>query len=168
MKENFESKKMLNLVLFELEKYCSNIANHPSINHECHYSALRTKTAPLHRAVHWYLHDNGLVYQTNKLISIKTNEQKKIWVLKKFEKLNICQKIIEKYDDYLNLFLDDFKTPSFTISYYLEEVLRNKGINNELNKTFESMNKLYEGDIDLSISEYNKFLLTKYAKIINK
>lgn len=167
MTEENQSKKMFNLVLFELEKYCSNIENHPMVSHDCHYDDLRTVNAPLHRAVHWYLLDNDLVYQFKKLrLDIPKNEYANMWILKDFKKLDICGKIIEKYGDYLNLFYEDFEEMFFKINYNLEDELKKIGLGKELSEKFESLNKTYYGCSEISVSEYNKFLLGKYAELI--
>ncbi|MFA5333236.1 MAG: hypothetical protein WC376_01945 [Candidatus Nanoarchaeia archaeon] len=170
MKEYNQSKKLFNLVLYELEKYCRNVINHPLISNDCHYESLRTKNAPLHRAVHWYLLDNGLVYQANCLrLDVNKNEYANMWKLKVFDKKNACEKIVEKYGKYLSLFSKDFDEMFFKIQYDLEEDLRYKGLEKELDEKFDSLNKKYYGCADLSVSEYNKFLLEKYAELfLNK
>ncbi|MFA5303690.1 MAG: hypothetical protein WC393_04095 [Candidatus Nanoarchaeia archaeon] len=167
MKEENQSKKLFNLVLYELEKYCSNVANHPMISHDCHYDALRTKSAPLHRAVHWYLLDNDLVYQAKCLrLDVEKNEYANMWKLKGFDKKNACEKIVEKYGEYLSLFAKDFDEMFFTIQCDLEKDLRCIGLDKELDEKFESLNKKYYDCAELSASEYNKFLLAKYAELI--
>jgi len=165
--EEIETKNLFNLVLFELEKYCSNVANHPRVNDDIHYAELRTKRAPLSRAVHWYLCDNGLVYQSwGPRMDVSRDEYANLWKLKPFDKKEVCQHILQKYGDYLNLFIKDFEDAQFSVECGLEQVLREKGIGKELDENFGSICRKYQDDAELSASEYNKYLIKKYAEIV--
>jgi hypothetical protein len=169
MNERINNKNLFNLVLFELEKYANNARNNPLISDESHYAELRTKKAPLHRAIHWHLLDNGLIYPSKNLrLGAKKEEYENIWIIKNFNKSEVCQKIIEEYGEYLHNFLDDFEELFFRIDSGIEKELRRNGLSNELNNAFEQLNKKYSGNAEIVISEYNKLMLKKYAEIIFK
>lgn len=168
MKEKISKEDLANLVLFELEKYCKTVTNHPLISDDANYAELRTNKAHFHRAIHWYLNDNGLVYQDKGLV-LDTFEQKYsvMWFLKEFDKEKACKEIIEKYEEYLNISPYAEKIECI-VNHTLENALKDKGKDEELSRIFEELNKKYESNADLIIAEYNKLMMNIYAEIFYK
>ena len=155
-----------NLVQFELEKYCSNICNHPRVNHSSHYETLTAECACIHRAIHWHLMDKGLVCQVRNQKSNASKEgYENIWFLKKFDKKNFSSEVVEEYYDYFNAYIKNPEEVHFNINYSLDAFLRGKGLSQELDSSFELLNKKYPDSPDMVISEYNKSLFKKYVNI---
>jgi uncharacterized protein YdcH (DUF465 family) len=124
MNGEIQSKKLFNLVLFELENYIKNITNNPNNSYEANVAELRTAKAPLYRAIHWYLHDNYLICQ-NRALKIKNNSRyDRAWVLKDFDKLSVCEKITEKYASYLTVSINNIEEMIENADFGLEQELR--------------------------------------------
>ncbi|MDD4353480.1 MAG: hypothetical protein PHN56_03415 [Candidatus Nanoarchaeia archaeon] len=166
MKEENESKNLFNLVLFELEKYCKTVSNHPRVCDDANYAELRTSKVYFHRAIHWYLHDNGLVYQTKgPAMDVNKEEYAILWQLKNFDKKIVCQEILDKYEDYLKI-SPIVEKIDCVVNYSIETVLKEKGKDKELSEIFENLNKKYNSDIDIVIAEYNKLIINMYAEMV--
>jgi hypothetical protein len=141
MAEKIQEKKLFNLVLYELENYIKNIKKHPKIKDESNYAELRTAKAPLYHAIHWYLHDNYLIYQNRALRINNKNRYDRAWLLKDFDKLSVCEKITEKYAQYLMVSVDNIEEMIENADLRPEQELRNEKIAKELDEHIDLSNK---------------------------
>ncbi|VVB75840.1 Uncharacterised protein [Candidatus Tiddalikarchaeum anstoanum] len=127
-----ESSKFFlqNLVQRELKTYIDIVNSYPNVNDEHHFNPLRSTKHSVYRAIHWYLLDNRLIYQTE---SAKDNnfDYKIIWKMKDFDKDTVVGGIIKKYQDYLEYFLEDLKLET-EVNESFESFLKRKSTKPDL------------------------------------